>query len=116
MKMSKTNGKVRESQISIKTLKLFATLAATIKERGKSPGMTRVMKSGRKKKVKILSPKTNGKKNGQRKRVEQRSNAQNGAKIRRGTKNGKNNGVKHSQLRKERNGQKNGSLIGTKDI
>ena len=48
--------------------------------------------------------------------MEQRSNAQNGAKIRRGTKNGRNNGVKYSQLRKERNGQTNGSLIGTKDI
>ena len=39
-------------------MKLFATLVATIKEPGKSPGMTRAMKSGRKKKVKILSPKT----------------------------------------------------------
>lgn len=48
--------------------------------------------------------------------MEQRSNAQNGAKIRREMKNGRNNGEKYSQLRKEKNGQTNGSLIGTKDI
>jgi hypothetical protein len=64
MKMSKTNGKVQELSISIKTSKRFATLAATIKEPGKNPGMTRVMKSGQKKKVKTFSQKINGRKNG----------------------------------------------------
>ena len=64
MKTSKMNGKAQESLISIKTSKQFATLAAIIKEPGKSPGMTRVMKSGLKRKVKTLSQKTNGKKNG----------------------------------------------------
>jgi hypothetical protein len=62
--MNKMSGKAQESSISIKTSKLYAILAAIIKERGKSPGMTRVMKSGRKKKVKILSQKTSGRKNG----------------------------------------------------
>jgi hypothetical protein len=46
--------------------------------------------------------------------VEQRSNAQNGAKIKRGMKSGRNNGERHSLVRKERNGQTNGLLIGTK--
>ena len=48
--------------------------------------------------------------------MEQRSNAQNGAKIKRGMKSGRNNGEKHSLLRKEKSGQINGSLIGNKDI
>jgi hypothetical protein len=64
MKTSKMNGKAQESLISIKTSKQFATLAAIIKEPGKSLGMTRVMKSGLKRKVKTLSQKTNGRKNG----------------------------------------------------
>ena len=64
MKTSKMNGKAQESSISIKTSRQYVTLAAIIKEPGKSPGMTRVMKSGRKRKVKTLSPKTYGKKSG----------------------------------------------------
>jgi hypothetical protein len=64
MKTSKMNGKAQESLILIKISKRFATLAAIIKEPGKSPGMTRVMKSGQKKKVKTLSQKINGWKNG----------------------------------------------------
>ena len=64
MKTSKMNGKAQESSILIKTSKQYVTLAAIIKERGKSLGMTRALKSGRKRKVKTLSPKTNGKKSG----------------------------------------------------
>ena len=62
--MSKMNGKAQESLILIKTSKLFVTQAAITKEPGRSRGMTRVMKSGQKKKVKTLSPKINGKRNG----------------------------------------------------
>lgn len=62
--MSKMNGKAQESLILKKTLKLFVTQDAIIKEHGRSPGMTRAMKSGRKRKEKTLSPKTNGKRNG----------------------------------------------------
>ena len=46
----------------------------------------------------------------------ERNNAQNGVKIKKEMKSGRSNGEKHWLLRKERNGQTNGSLIGTKDI
>ena len=47
---------------------------------------------------------------------EQRNNARNGEKTKRGMKNGKSNGEKHSLERKEKSGLTNGSSIGTKVI